>query len=87
LGLKEIFERKEQLDEKLLKLKSEQSNDILEKEITNLGNIIKNLVEQLLDEINNYKEYRENDLQSIFEKFFSEKHILTTDIFKIYNNK
>jgi len=90
-GLIEIFERKEREEIKLTDfLKDMYKIEEKEEEINEQKYILENLNHQLLQEIINFKNYRENDLLNIMKKFLKDKaenNLETGQIFDFMFNK
>jgi hypothetical protein len=86
-GLIEIFDRKEKEENKLAELvKHKDRTEEKENEINDQKFTLENLNHQLLQEISNFKNTRENDLLNIIKKFLKDKaenNIETAQIFDI----
>lgn len=85
-GLIEIFERKEREGNKLVRLeKEDHCDDRLE--INEQFHLLDNLNRQLAEEINIFKNTRENDLMLILKKFLRDKYEINNEISEIFIKK
>jgi hypothetical protein len=88
-GLKEIYERKEKLNQKLLKLKQAESEkkENVDKDIKDIKMLISTSDAHLLEEIQDFKNNREKDLLLLFKKFFKNKFESTEEVYNINKNR
>lgn len=84
-GLKEIFDRKDKLEISLKKLRNEELTEDRAKEMIEIENLFQPMHEQLIYELNCFKNYREKDLLVIMKTFFKEKLDFDTDVKTVYD--
>lgn len=80
MGLIEIFARKENIEKKLAELQAEVRRDEIENQIIECKACKDDLIKQLKEEINDFKQNRENDVIDIIKKFFKDKYELNKNI-------
>jgi hypothetical protein len=83
IELKEIFLRKADIESSIYYLKENKESDLIrdkDKELSELELILKQLCEELNEEVLNFKMNREKDIIDLIKHFYEEKHKLNIDI-------
>jgi hypothetical protein len=92
VSLREIFDRKEKIEENFRNVKNKNHMNNLNNEKNNFElsgyeNLIENLYKQLYDELNFFKLNREEDLLHILKNFFSEKKEFDKEVLHVFENE